>query len=126
MRDSDLLFPSDTGGFRAPSALDKPFLAVANELELTKTITPKAMRRTFQDLARNADIEQIVRQKIRGHATDETSELYSTIPQPEIEQAVGKIISIAGYRKLRRDSAPWWESGGKDPERENGQSASAS
>ena len=54
------------------------------------------------------------------------SELYSTIPQPEIEQAVGKIISMAGYAKLRRDSAPWWKSGGKDPERENGQSASAS
>ena len=126
MRDSDLLFPSDTGGFRAPSALDKPFRAVASELELAKTITPKAMRRTFQDLARNADIEQIVRQKICGHATDEMSELYSTIPQPEIEQAVGKIISIAGFSKLRRDSAPWWESGGADPERENGQSASAS
>jgi hypothetical protein len=49
-----------------------------------------------------------------------------TIAQPEIEQAVGKIISIAGFGKLRRDSAPWWESGGADPERENGQSASAS
>ena len=44
MRESDLLFPSDTGGFRAPSALDKPFRAVASELELTKTITLKAMR----------------------------------------------------------------------------------
>ena len=52
-------------------------------------------------------------------------ELYSTSPQPEIERAGGKIISIAGYRKLRRDSALWWESG-KDPRRENGQSASAS
>jgi integrase len=126
MRTSDLLFPSDTGGFRAPSALDKPFLAVVNELGLRKTITPKAMRRTFQDLARSADIEQIVRQKICGHATDEMTDLYSTIPQPEIERAVGKIISIAGYRHLPRDGASWWESGGKEPRNENGQSAAAS
>jgi integrase len=126
MRDSDLLFPSETGGFRAASALDKPFRAVANEMDLKKTITPKAMRRTFQDLARNADIEQIVRQKICGHATDEMTALYSTIPQPEIEKAVGKIISLAGYRRVIRDSAPWWESGGKDPKTKNGQSALAS
>jgi hypothetical protein len=40
------------------------------------------------------DIEQIVRQRICGHATDEMPALY-------IEEAVGSIISIAGYRKLR-------------------------
>jgi integrase len=123
MGDSDLLFPSQTGGFRAASSLDKPFRAVANEMNLQKVITPKAMRRTFQDLARNAEIEQIVRQKICGHATNEMTDLYSTIPQPEIERAVGQIISIAGYRRLTRDGAPWWQSGGTTPERENGQSA---
>jgi hypothetical protein len=81
------------------------------------------MRRTFQDLARNTEIEQIVRQKICGHATNEMTDLYSTIPQPEIERAVGQIISIAGYRRLARDGAPWWQSGGKTPERENARSA---
>ena len=50
------------------------------------------------------------------------SELYSTIPKLELE----KIISVARSRKLGPDGARWLESGGKDPERENGQSASAS
>src|SRR6185312_14048834 len=113
MQDSDLLFPSETGGFRAASALDKPFRLVGEAIKLKKRVTSRAMRRTFQDLARNADIEAIVRQKICGHATQEMSELYSTVPQREIQAAVGAVISLAKYRELLRDSASWWESGGK-------------
>jgi hypothetical protein len=52
------------------------------------------------------------------------TDLTSTIPQPEIERAVGQIISIAGYRRLTRDGAPWWQSGGKTPERKNGRGRS--
>jgi len=109
MRDSELLFPSETGGFRAASALDKPFREAGEAIKLRKRITPRAMRRTFQDLARNADIETIVRQKICGHATQEMSELYSTVPQREIQAAVGAVISLAKYRELLRDGASWWE-----------------
>jgi integrase len=113
MGDSELLFPSETGGFRAPSARDKPFREAAEAIKLRKRITPRAMRRTFQDLARSADIESVVRQKICGHATQEMSELYSTVPQREIQAAVGAVISLAKYRELLRDGASWWESGGK-------------
>ena len=60
--------------------------------QLKKRITSRAMRRTFQDLARNADIEAIVRQKICGHATQEMSELYSTVPQ--LQAAVGARIRM--------------------------------
>ena len=47
MRDSELLFPSETGGFRAASCLDRPFDAVCTKLELKKEITARAMRRTW-------------------------------------------------------------------------------
>ena len=114
MHDSDLLFPSETGSFRAASALDKPFRLVGEAVKLKKRVTSRAMRRTFQDLARNADIEAIVRQKICGHATQEMSDLYSTVPQREIQAAIGAVISLAKYRELMRDGASWWESGGKD------------
>ena len=90
-----------------------PFRLVGEAVKLKKRLTSRAMRRTFQDLARNADIESIVRQKICGHATQEMSELYSTVPQREIQAAVGAVISLAKYRELMRDSASWWESGGK-------------
>jgi hypothetical protein len=46
-------------------------------------------------------------QKICGHATQEMSELYSTVPQREIQAAVGAVISLAKYRELMRDSASW-------------------
>jgi len=122
MRDSDLLFPSEVGGFRAASALDKPFAEVCKAAGIVKRITPRAMRRTFQDLARNADIEAIVRKKICGHATQEMSDLYSTVPQREIQAAVGAVISLAKYRELLlgepRHSASWCESGGKTSESE--------
>ena len=118
MHDSDLLFPSETGGFRAASVLDKPFRLVGEAVKLKKRITSRAMRRTFQDLARNADIEAIVRQKICGHATQEMSDLYSTVPQREIQAAVGAVISLAKYRELMRDGASWWESGGKNEKTE--------
>jgi hypothetical protein len=67
------------------------------------------MRRTFRDLARNADIEATVRQKICGHVTQEMSELDSTVPQREIQVAVGAVISLAKSCELMRDNAPWWE-----------------
>jgi len=67
---------------------------------LKKKITARAMRRTFQDLAREANIDSIVKRNICGHATEKMSELYSTVRQQEIEEAVGKVISLAGYRGL--------------------------
>jgi integrase len=48
-RDSELLFPSREGSFHARSVLDKPFREVAKAAGIAKHITPKAMRRTFQD-----------------------------------------------------------------------------
>jgi hypothetical protein len=72
----------------------------------------------FQDLAGNADIEAIVRQKVCGHATQEMSDLYSTVPQQEIQAAVGAVISLAKYRELLRDGASWCESGVKGGETE--------
>ncbi len=48
--ESDLLFPSEIGGFRSRSCLDKPFADVAKAIDLKKHISPRAMRRTFQVL----------------------------------------------------------------------------
>src|SRR5258708_34154175 len=52
MGESELLFPSETGGYRAASCLDRPFEEVTTKLKLNKRVNPRAMRRTFQDLAR--------------------------------------------------------------------------
>lgn len=98
MLESDLLFPSDLGGFRSRSVLDKPFKAVAKAIALTKRITPRGMRRTFQDLARAAQVKDIVTRSISGHATEEMQDHYSTVDGDEQRGALAKVVSLAGFR----------------------------
>lgn len=107
MAASELLFPSpptkwnNGGGFRAMSCLDKPFAAVAKALELTYTITPRAMRRTYQDLARAANVADVVTRAISGHATPEMQRHYSTVSGDEMRAGLAKVIDIATGRERR-------------------------
>ncbi len=96
MRDSDLLFPSETGGHRSRSCLDRPFDVVRRAIGLKKKITPKAMRRSFQDLARAAEVKDIVTRAISGHATETMQHHYSTVAEAEKRQAIAKVITLAG------------------------------
>jgi hypothetical protein len=107
MQASALLFPAEDGRFRSRSALKKPFAAVATALGLTKQVTPKAMRRTFQDLARAAEVKDIVTRAISGHATETMQHHYSTVAAAEKKAAIAKVIELAGVRKaLAPDGSP--------------------
>jgi integrase len=88
---SDLLFPSKRGGLMSRSALDKPFQAISEKIKLRFTLTPRGMRRTYQDVGRAAGIERNVRKAVCGHATDEMSDLYSTVRPDEMRAAVARI-----------------------------------
>ena len=59
-----------------------------------------ATRAQSDRLPFQANIDSIVQRSICGHATQEMSELYSTVGQKEIQRAVGKVISMVGYREL--------------------------
>jgi hypothetical protein len=100
MRDGELLFPSEAGGFRSQTLLGKPFEDVCKHLKLKKRVTPKGMRRTFQDLARQVGVAGLVQRSICGHLTEEMTERYSSVGQTEVEAALGKVISFAGYAQL--------------------------
>jgi hypothetical protein len=91
---SMLLFPSLTGAFRARSVLDKPFEAVATMIGLQKRITPRGMRRTFQDLCREAQVGDLVTRSISGHATAAMQARYSTVLGNEQEQGICKVIRL--------------------------------
>ena len=97
---SDLLFPSEAAGFRAKSVLDKPFRAVAATVKLGKRLTPRGMRRTYQDLARAAEMRDLVTRAISGHATEQMQQHYSTVAQSEMREGIAKIISLAGVREV--------------------------
>lgn len=94
MRDSELLFPSDTGGFRATSVLKKPFDDVAKAIGLKKHVSPRAMRRTFQDLARAASVGDLVTRAVSGHATEEMQRHYSTVRADEIRSGLDQVAKV--------------------------------
>jgi hypothetical protein len=64
------------------------------------------MRRTFQDLARPAAVDGLVQRSICGHLTEEMTERYSSVAQVEVEAALGKVVSLAGYRDLLGGAPP--------------------
>jgi hypothetical protein len=98
---SDLLFPSlRTGGIQAKTGLYKAFDAVRTALGMPK-LTPKAMRRTWKDVARSAGIEAAVRKAVTGHATDAMEVHYSTAQSGEKRDAVEKVVSINTARSRR-------------------------
>jgi site-specific recombinase XerC len=105
MRASQLLFPAEDGRFRTRSALKKPFAAVADAMGLTKNVTPKAMRRTFQDLARAAEVKDIVTRAISGHATETMQHHYSSVGAAEKQTAIAKVIELAGARAALTDGS---------------------
>lgn len=101
-QESELLFPTDGGKFRSPSVLDKPFAKVAKAIGLRQKITPRGMRRTFQDLARAAEIKDVVTRSISGHLTEGMQEHYSTPAETEQRKGLATIVDLAGMREALR------------------------
>lgn len=93
-RESDLLFPAVNGKFRSPSVLNKPLDEVALELGLSKHITQRALRRTFNDLARAASVNDLVTRSISGHLTERMQHHYATVNGGEQRAALAKVISL--------------------------------
>jgi integrase len=108
-KESDLLFPAVTGGFRSPSVLNKPFEEVAVAIGLKKRFTQRGLRRTFNDLARAAQVEGLVTKSISGHLTDKMHEHYSTVAPIEQRESLAKVIDFVRAKHVA--------SGGKGPSR---------
>jgi hypothetical protein len=52
------------------------------------------MRRTFQDLQRPVDTDDIVTRSISGHATEVMQEHDSTVNLDEAEKAIDSVVSL--------------------------------
>lgn len=98
-RDSALLFPTEDGGFQSGSCLARPFRTVAKLIGLPYSVSPRAMRRTFQDLAREAGVRDIVTRAISGHATESMQRRYSTVRGQEVADGLARVIDIATARR---------------------------
>lgn len=107
MATSELLFPAapskwnSGGGLRSTSALDALFEDLGQRLQLGYSITPKCMRRTFQDLARTAKVADITTRAISGHETPEMQRRYSTVSGDEMRAGLAKVIVLATGRERK-------------------------
>jgi len=100
MMKSDLLFPGRDGGPRSPSCLDKPFAAVSRAIGLKHPVTPRAMRRTCNDLQRDAKIADTVTMSITGHVTEKMRRHYSTAQAQEQREAIATVIDMVTARRV--------------------------
>lgn len=92
-RHSELLFTSETGGFRTQKVLNRPLSEVAAELGFAR-ITQRGLRRTFNDLARAAPVNDLVTRSISGHLTEGMQRHYSTVNRSEQREAVAKVLQF--------------------------------
>ncbi len=99
MAGSELLFPGRDGGPRSPSCLDKPFQVVSKAIGLPFVLTPRAMRRTCNDLCRAAKVDAVVTRSITGHLTEDMRIHYSTAQAAEQRAALAKVIDFVAVRK---------------------------
>jgi len=105
MISSDLLFPGEDGLPRTSRYLRRFFEAAEVELKLSKHVTGRALRRTFQDLTREAEVDAVVAKAISGHATETMRVHYSSASDAEVQAGINKVISMAGFRETRSRSS---------------------
>ena len=82
--------------------LNKPFADVASDLNLA--FTQRSMRRTYNDLARFAKVDRLVKKSVSGHGTDEMEELYSSVAPEKQRDGIAKVISLFGAGGARNSA----------------------
>jgi len=85
--DTGLVFLSEVGGHRFSGILTKPLARCAERAKVKKHVTAHTMRRTFNNLARQAAGE-IVARAMTGHATTEMTAHYSHVTLKEKSTAI--------------------------------------
>lgn len=91
---TDLLFPGRDGGLRTRAALGKPFAAITKAMRLPFKLTPRGMRRTFNDVARVAGMSDVVQMSVSGHVTDKMRLHYSTAQDEEQRAGLSKVLDV--------------------------------
>lgn len=102
----DWIFPSRRGTLKQPSSLRNAIVRTAKEVGLEKRITPHMMRYLFNDLLRQAGVDQVTRKSLTGHVTDEMTEHYSTVRLDEKRAAMAAAATKLREGKVALSVAP--------------------
>lgn len=77
---------------RTKSILQKPLLAVCDRADVPE-LSPQALRRTLEDLARQAGVEELVRKANAGWRTSAAQAIYATVTKEERDAAGAKLLA---------------------------------
>lgn len=81
--------------FHTASSLDKPLDRMATLAGITRAISPKVFRRSFNDIARKeAQLNNILIRTYTGHGSIEMQETYSTVDMDEKRAGLAKVIDL--------------------------------
>jgi hypothetical protein len=101
---------ADHGGIPDDRILRKPFAAVANALGQDKSVTLRAMCGSFQDLARTAEVRDVVTRTISGHATERVQAPLLDGERPRAAESLTRILTLMPppvSDRGRRDHPKW-------------------
>lgn len=106
--DSELLFPPFpstrprvSAEFLAETCLRRPVETICRYAGIKKHLTAKgAMRRTYHNLGRKADVNDVVLRSMSGHATQEMLLLYSEVAATEGRASLQRMIDISGVARM--------------------------
>lgn len=93
-----LLFPANNGDYRLPSSVSKGWKVVSEAMKLPWVVTPHDLRRTYQNLLRQASVNMVVQQALMGHSSDAMTQHYSHVNMEEKRRAHEGVISLLQYK----------------------------
>ena len=79
--------------FRSGSTLDKPLSKVIKEAGIPP-VCPHSFRRTYEDLLRQAGVDELVRRSLAGWRSDDAQEIYAGIAKSERTAAGEAMIDL--------------------------------
>jgi integrase len=103
--DNQRLFPGRNGGYRLPGSCSKAWTKVCAAMGLGWTVTAHDLRRTFQNMLRQAGVGLTVQQALMGHSSIQMTEHYSSVNGDEKREAVAKVVSLMAYKEVKEETA---------------------
>lgn len=85
--------PTEVSWYRAASIFDKSLARVCLAAELPP-VSPHSFRRTFEDLLRLANVDDLVRRSLAGWRTDQAQGIYATVRREERDAGLAEVVKL--------------------------------
>jgi len=100
-----LLFPGRFGAYRLPGSCGKAWKKVSAVMGLDWGVTGHDLRRTFQNMLRQAGVGLTVQQSLMGHSSTQMTEHYSQVGRDEKKQAIAEVVSFINFKNGKEETA---------------------